>query len=272
VALYTTIKKTKPMVVKSSSKNKRLNNKYITMDLETITYNNILTPYLLCWTDGKIKKHYYIEDPSTIDSYIVRNKGDVSNSVLAMVQDAMTDISKRKYRGYKIYLHNFSKFDGYFLIRNLSQLGVIKPLIHKGRIISCKFKLYESNYSFTFSDSYLMLPSSLKDLCKSFNLNKEESKGIFPFSLNNINYKGYVPDFKYFPSISKDKYERYKSLFTDKIWDFKEESVNYCTLDCLSLHKIISKFNQLFFKKFKLSPPNYSTLPSLALIYTLLNI
>jgi len=73
----------------------------------------------------------------------------------------MTDISKRKYKGYKIYFHNFAKFDGYFLIRYLGQLGKCDPLIHNGKIISTKFRLYESKYSFTFMDSLLILPISL---------------------------------------------------------------------------------------------------------------
>lgn len=33
-----------------------------------------------------------------------------------MINDAMLDICKKKYKNYRIYLHNFSKFDGYFLI------------------------------------------------------------------------------------------------------------------------------------------------------------
>jgi len=264
VTLYTTIKKTKSMTVKNSTRDNRLVNKFITMDLETITYNNKLIPYLLCWTDGKIKKHYFVDDPSSMDSFISSNNGNIDSSVLCMVQDAMTDISKRKYKGYKIYLHNFAKFDGYFLIRNLSQLGVTKPIINNGRIISCKFRLYESNYSFTFMDSYLMLPSSLKDLCNSFNINKEDSKGVFPFNLTDINYKGPFPEFKYFSGLSNEEYEDYKKQFINKIWDFKEESIAYCTLDCISLYKVLSRFNQLFYKKFKLTPSNHPTLPSLA--------
>jgi hypothetical protein len=176
----------------------------------------------------------------------------------------MTDICKRKYKSYKIYLHNFSKFDGYFLIRYLSMLGVCNPIIHKGRIISCKFKLYENNYNVTFMDSMLLLPSSLRELGESFGLNKEDCKNYFPFKLNNINYKGIVPDFKYFTKISLDEYKKYKEIYNNKIWNFKEESIKYCYLDCISLHKILSKFNLLIFKKFKLNATNYLTLPSLA--------
>ena len=263
ISLYATIKKTSPIVSKKISNNKRLNHRFITMDLETITYNNILIPYLLCWYDGKIKKHYFISHPSEIKDYITLNEGNVESSVLAMVVDAMKDICKRKYKGYKIYLHNFSKFDGYFLIRYLSMLGVCEPIVHKGRIISCKFRLYESKYNVTFMDSYLMLPSSLKDLCKSFNNSKEDSKSIFPFLLNNINYQGSVPDYKYFSGISLEDYENYRKNFA-KIWNFKEEAVKYCTTDCTSLYRILTKFNKLTFRKFKLNFTNYPTLPSLA--------
>lgn len=139
------------------------------------------------------------------------------------------------------------KFDGYFLIKYLSQLGNCKPIIHKGRIISCKFKLLESNYSVTFMDSFLLLPSSLKDLCKSFNIPKEESKSIFPFHLNNINYQGIVPDIKYFINISLEEYKEYKELYKGKIWNFKEEAIKYCFLDCISLFQILTEFNQLVF-------------------------
>jgi len=163
ISLFARIKPTRPMVAKKLPKITRLGRKFIVMDLETITFNNTLIPYLLCWFDGKIKKHYFITPPAEIGGYVTSNQGSKETSFLALVQDAMVDICKRKYKGYKIYLHNFSKFDGYFLIRQLSQLGVCDPIIHKGKIINCKFRLYESKYSVTFMDSYLMLPSSLKD-------------------------------------------------------------------------------------------------------------
>jgi hypothetical protein len=175
ISLFTTIKKTSPIVPKKLRKNISLKNKFITMDLETITHNNILIPYLLCWSDGKRKKSYFITHPTEIVDFI--NGGNIENYILAMIKDAMKDICIRKYKGYRIYLHNFAKFDGYFLIKYLNMLGRCNPIIHKGRIISTKFRLFENNYNVTFLDSYLMLPSSLKDLSKSFNL--EMKKSIF---------------------------------------------------------------------------------------------
>jgi hypothetical protein len=113
-------------------------------------------------------------------------------------------------------------------------------------------------------DSYLMLPSSLKNLCNSFNIPLLDSKSIFPFLLDNINYQGVVPDFKYFKGINLLEYENYKEQFNNKIWNFKEEAIAYCYLDCISLYQILIKFSQLIFDKFKLNITKYPTLPGLA--------
>jgi len=182
-----------------------------------------------------------------------------------MINDAITDICIRKYKNYRVYLHNFSKFDGYFLIKYLAQLGYCEPIIHKGKIISCNFTSHKHSVSITFMDSYLILPSSLKNLCKSFDV--KDPKGIFPYNLYDINYSSkLVPDFKYFSNITIDEYNAYKDSFVkgNKIWNFKDEAIKYCELDCISLFQILSKFNTLIFKKFKLNIIKYPTLPSLS--------
>jgi len=84
-------------------------------------------------------------------------------------------------------------------------------MIHKSRIVSCKFNLYGNKYQLTFMDSYLLLTNSLKDLGKSFPI--ESQKNIFPFLLNNINYKGKIPDYKLFSNISIEEYNNYKKQF-----------------------------------------------------------
>jgi hypothetical protein len=80
------------------------------MDLETILINNTHTPYLLSWFDGKITKSYFI---SSLDN--------LEDNIFQMIKKAINDICIRKYRNYRIYLHNFNKFDGYFLIKYLSK-------------------------------------------------------------------------------------------------------------------------------------------------------
>jgi hypothetical protein len=221
------------------------------MDLETVLIDNTHIPYLLSWFDGTITKSYIIEslDPITIELEISR-----------MIDNMVKDICIRKYRNYKVYFHNFSKFDGYFLVKYLSKIGYCDPIIHKGKIISVNFNY--NGFNITFKDSYLLLPSSLRKLGKSFKV--EYIKGIFPYMLSNINYKGIVPDIKYFSNISIEDYNKYKDLFTGKIWSFRKESKKYCELDCISLFQIVTKFNNLIFDRFKLNINNYPTLPGLS--------
>jgi len=262
LSLYTTVKKTRPIEPKKLPKINQLNNKFITMDLETININNQLIPYLLCWYNGRKTYSYFITKPEEIKDLNFFSSAELDQSISDMVSAAMKDICKKKYKGYRIYLHNFSKFDGYFLLKYLSQLGFCDPIIHKGKIISCKFTLIESGITVNFMDSFLVLTSSLKNLCKSFNI--ENPKSIFPFHLNNINYQGVIPDFKFFSNITLLDYNNYKESYKDKIWNFKEEANKYCSIDCIALYQILEKFNQLIFDKFKLNITKYPTLPSLA--------
>ena len=249
LVLVKVIKKSKP-IDKIKLSNKPLS-KIITMDLETVLVNNIHIPYLLSWFDGSISKSYLIEslDPVTIELEILR-----------MINRAITDICIRKYNNYKIYLHNFSKFDGYFLVKYLAKIGTCDPIINKGKIISVNFNY--NDISITFKDSYLLLPSSLRKLGKSFNI--ESLKGIFPYALSDINYSGKVPEFKYFSNITIEKYNKYRDSFTNETWNFRNEAVKYCELDCISLFQILSKFNTLIFNRFKLNINKYPTLPSLS--------
>jgi len=243
------LKVTRPISKKKPSSHP--NNLFITMDIETISQvvnnnNSILIPYLICWYDGKrdIKHSYLIEN------------GNIKNTI----SNIMRDICIRKYKNYKIYMHNFSKFDALFLIKYLVEIGKTKPIIHKGKIISFKFSPnWKKDFGYiTFMDSYLLIPSSLKNLCKSFLV--KDPKGIFPYKLYDINYSSnIVPDFKYFNNITMDDYNKYKDNFINKIWDFKQEAIKYCELDCISLYQVINKFNILIFNKFKLNIINHPT-------------
>jgi len=58
-----------------------------------------------------------------------------------------------------------------------------------------------------FSDSICILPSSLDNLGKSFDVSTK--KDVFPYtfvSKDNLNYKGKLPDFSYYKNITQDEY------------------------------------------------------------------
>lgn len=187
---------------------------------------------------------YY--EGQNINNYYVT---DYNNDFNLLLKKLWKIFVLEKYKDYKVYFHNFSKFDGIFMLPALSSIGNVNPIIQKGKLITLKFNLFNnSKYQITFRDSYLLLPSSLRKLCKSFNVNT--SKTIFPFKLTDLWYSGPVPSFLLFNNLSLEEYNNYKNNFID-LWNFKEESIKYCNIDCIALYEIISIFNNLIFNKFK---------------------
>ena len=230
----------------------------ITLDIETRTIDGVMTPYCICFFDGNESYSYYLSDYNSVD---------------AMLLDCIDHLIRPKYMGFKVYIHNLSHFDGIFLIRILARFVNkhnldMKIIKRDTSIISIKITLNINgkNYTIEFRDSLLTLPSSLNSLAKSF---KVESKGLFPYSFVNDNnveldYKGAVPSFNYFPSdkVTLYEYEEYKKGYS--IWDLKGETIKYCVLDCIVLHQVLTKFNNLVFTRFNVTINKYPTLPSLA--------
>jgi hypothetical protein len=60
---------------------------------------------------------------------------------LEMVKDTFNKFKSRKYNYYKIYIHNLSHFDGIFLLKYLSLIGNIKPLMRNGLIYNIRLEL-----------------------------------------------------------------------------------------------------------------------------------
>jgi len=140
---------------------------------------------------------------------------------------------------------------------------VVNPLIKDGKMFN--IELIFNKIKISFRDSLLLLPSSLKSLAKSFNV---DNKGIFPYDFvnnENLNYKGKVPLFKYFTGVSQIDYINYKKDFKNINWSLRDETIKYCNNDCIILYQIIAKFNTLIFEKFNVNIHRFPTLSSLAL-------
>jgi hypothetical protein len=146
------------------------------------------------------------------------------------------------------------------ILANIDGCNLI-PIKHEGNLKALSIKY--NNKRLQFKDSLLLLPSSLKELGLSFNCTTQ--KEMFPVLFNNYNYIGPIPDFKYFVNIELNDYNTHFSeyLNNNKIWNFKEESIKYCINDCVVLHEILCKFNELIYKLYKLNINDYLTLPSL---------
>lgn len=246
------IKKVK--FLKPINKTIYLSKDFITMDLETrIMDNGILEPYCVGIYDGKTKISFYLSDYDNSD---------------LMLEASINYLMKRKYHNYKVYLHNFSYFDGIFLIKILSNLSNnIRPIIRDGRLIDIRFT-YGNDYKLYFRDSLLLLPTSLRKLALNFGV---ESKGIFPYAFVNnkhisLNYIGKFPRIKFFDfkNISTVDYLNYRKEFINKSWNLRNESIKYCIQDCITLYQILDKFNHKIFDLFRLDIHKYPTLSSLA--------
>ena len=246
--LFQTEMKTK--FIAKTQKTKDLVNNFITLDIETYIDGNTLIPFLICFYDGKKSYFFGLWDYENVEQ---------------MVLACLKSILIRKYKGYKVYVHNLAKFDIIFLLKYLVKVATIQPVIHNGRIISVTVNFGKnSEYQIEFRDSYLILLKSLRELCGAFKV--ETIKSIFPFffvNANNLNYIGKVPDYKYFIDISKNDYNEYKSKFNNN-WNLENEVVKYCEIDCISLYQIIYKFNDFIFNLFSVNIHRYPTLPSLA--------
>jgi hypothetical protein len=195
--LFTKVNKSK--TITKLVKSKKLINNFITLDIETFINNNIMIPFCISVYDGEKKFSFFLTEYSSVEEMII---------------NALGSITLRKYNGYNIYIHNMAKFDIIFLMKYLVKLGVVKPIIHNGKIISINLN-FGKNYTIQFKDSYSILLASLNKLCKGFNV--ETVKSIFPFlfvNSNNLNYEGTVPNINYFNNnLSKEEYLKYYEQF-----------------------------------------------------------
>nr|YP_009487300.1 hypothetical protein [Russula lepida]AWB36202.1 hypothetical protein [Russula lepida] len=222
----------------------KLTNKIITMDIETFIKDGVHIPYCISWYDGEKSRSYYILESKSSNDMLIQ---------------AIKDIMIKKYDNHNVYIHNLSKFDGIFLLKILANLGQIKPLIHHGDIISIVFKF--NNYNITFKDSQQLLILSLRKLGKAFGV--DILKSYFPYTFvneNNLDYIGITPDFSLFDGISHDEFDG----ITSNNWNLRNEAINYCERDCISLYQIIIKFSNMIFDFFNINIHKYPTLSSLA--------
>jgi DNA polymerase type B, organellar and viral len=216
--------------IQKLAKDKVLSLNVITMDLETkLNKDNVMNPVSVAIYDGTEYKTYFITD---------------YNNSVDMLNESVKNLLQSKYNNHHIYLHNFSKFDGIFLLKIIANLdGKIKILIRDNNLISISVKFEVKLADKTrkcviyFHDSLLLLPASLEKLALFFNV---ERKGSFNFNRINI-----------------AKTRKQLNLI-------KSELLSYNKQDCLVLYQVIHKFANEIFKLYSLNLTNYPTLSSLS--------
>jgi len=147
-------------IMQPIKQDKKIINKFITLDIETMVQNNVHIPFCLSYYDGIKTYSFYLTDFKDSDQ---------------MLQSAIESLLKPKYSGYNIYIHNLSKFDGVFLFKFLSIFKSNKfntqltPINRSGNIINWKLNFSSVNskrqlkYFINFRDSLLMFPEQSLD-------------------------------------------------------------------------------------------------------------
>jgi len=148
--------------------------KFGIIDIETLVINNKLYPYSIGIYYNNKFKCFYLS--------VYNSPQGLEKSINNMIKDCFEYISKKKIK--LLYAHNGGKFDFKLLLEygkvsndNKDKHCFIQKSFIKGTTIYY-ITIYYNEFNFTLKDSYLLLPRSLKDLCKAFNT--EVIKGDFP--------------------------------------------------------------------------------------------
>lgn len=242
--------------------------KYMSKDIKAITQeNNILTFDLETYLDCNNSIAYacgFYDGNKTYTYYLT----DFSNSEEMLVA-CINDMLVPKYHNYTVYCHNFAKFDCIFLHKIFHKYYTVSNLISKEmNIITLTIKSrtkYGKIYpKLKFSDSICILPSSLDNLGKSFDVTTK--KDVFPYTFvnkDNLNYKGDLPDFSYYKNISQNEYNNIKNSI--KEWSLKDETLRYLDKDIISLHQVVCNMGDLIFKRYRVNITKYNTISGLSI-------
>jgi hypothetical protein len=191
----------------------------------------------------------------------------------SMFKECFDDMFKHK--NYVWYAHNLGGFDGIFIIQTLFKYyNTPKIHIRDGKPLSIKVSKTTLNIktnkkessTIIFRDSYKLLPMSINNLIKGFQITVP--KLVFPYkflSINNLNYEGALPDKSFYENISDLNYQVLVEDFKERNWNFKTELLKYMKNDIVALHQIIDKFSETMFELENLNITSVSTISSISL-------
>jgi hypothetical protein len=147
------------------------------------------------------------------------DKPDYDNVLIQCIDKMLIS----KYNGYIFYVHNLN-FEGVYLmyylivVNNLKGFDYykIKPLFKDSSLLKLEISIDKEllfnkegstgtikqprKIKITFVDSSNLLKGQLRKLCEAFGLDKDESKGFFPYSFvksNTLNYVGITPQYSH---------------------------------------------------------------------------
>ena len=199
-------------------------------DIEcSIDDNRQFTPNLICYEIESSDQEHGCEGKTCLQQFYV--------DLIALIKDlAVSNGLKPIQVELQIYFHNFRGFDGLFIIKQLLDMNLkVSKVLMTGQKI-----LYFECGQLKFKDSLSFLNMPLEAFPKTFGT-KEMKKGYFPHAFNRVenqDYEGPIPDLKYYEtqcmsSKKKEAVEKWhdEQVVEGKVWNFKQELLEYCQSD-----------------------------------------
>ncbi len=180
----------------------------------------------------------------------------------------------KKHKNMTAIAHNMRSYDGMFILNYLTKRNIKYKPIYSGGTKRMGIYILDK-YDIRIIDSLNFIAKRLNQLPAIFGL--ETYKGDYPYKFNNPenwNHIGDIPDKKYFneEKIKEDDfkvwYAKYKSPTNPdgKIYNHKEEIIDYCKKDVKILKDAMIEFNKLFLEQTgSINPLDYLTIASTCL-------
>ena len=199
-------------------------------DIEcSIDDNRQFTPNLICYEIESSDQEHGCEGKTCLQQFYV--------DLIALIKDlAESNELKPIQVELHVFFHNFRGFDGLFIIKQLLDMNLkVSKVLMTGQKI-----LYFECGQLKFKDSLSFLNMPLEAFPKTFGLT-EVKKGYFPHAFNrqeNQDYEGPIPELEYYEThcMSSKKKEAVEKWYDEqvvegKVWNFKQELLEYCQSD-----------------------------------------
>jgi len=183
----------------------------------------------------------------------------------------------KQFQGFTMIAHNMKAFDGCFLLRYMSEVGLMPTLIFSGRkIMSMRLQ----HLKIRIIDSLNFIPMPLAAMVKSFGLeNLIGNKGFFPHFFSrpeNYEYVGELPPMEDYGALTMSEkhykdflkwYEQVKATVPkEEQLNFSRDIATYCVQDVDVLFGCCEKFRSdcMVMHDNECDPFTYTTIASLA--------
>ena len=213
------------------------------------------------------------KDEHIVNYAVAQYHGESESICFENLDDFCRFAFDKKHKDYTFIAHNGRGYDFQLVMKWVYEKTSLKPFcIYAGSKIMT-FSV-DGEFKIRFLDSLNFLTMKLESFPKTFGI-KELKKGFYPYwfnSIENMDYKGEMPERKFFSAnkMSKKKRDEFNAWYDDRIknnnyWDHRAETKGYCISDVDILRRSCEIFRQLYIDIADIDPFRYTTIASVCM-------